>query len=95
MPCVCCGRDENLVGIKGKHIGNLMACTPCMAKYGGDNIAAEADRLIVKYFLGKPIDPVCAVCGDPVLMAPDGNIPMWCQKCEQKRLAFVNAQARR
>ena len=94
MLCICCGNDTRQLFPVPAHIGNLRACGPCISKHGLENIAAEADRLLTEWFLGQLPEPVCGVCGDPVIVYPDGSHPMWCQKCEAKRKAYVNAHAR-
>ncbi len=77
------------------HIGTMQACGPCICKYGAEQLAQEADRLLAEVeFFERPA-PHCLVCGGPVLMEPNGWRPTWCQKCEAKRKAYVNAQARR
>jgi len=96
MPCICCGSEDRELHPLKAHIGNLKVCGPCIAKHGGtERIAAEADRLLVDWFLGLPLDPTCPVCGNPLIMYADGSHPVWCQECEKKRKAYVNAQARR
>jgi hypothetical protein len=91
MPCISCGRSEDLH--KVDHIGNLMACGVCLGKHDAVEIAAEADRLLTEWFLAQKQEPVCLVCRGPVLVHTDGTVPMWCQACELKRKAYVNARA--
>jgi hypothetical protein len=94
MACICCGNDVPTISLPS-HVGNLQACAACISKHGAKALAAEADRLLTEhYFFEKP-EPHCLVCGDPVLLEPTGWRPIWCQKCEDNRKAYVNAQARR
>jgi len=93
MGCVCCGKEVAEIRLPS-HMGNLRACHPCVFKHGEKELAAEADRLLIEWYMGKPHQPVCLVCGDPIIISPDGTRPMWCDKCEVKRVAQVNGLAR-
>ena len=95
MACICCGSDSRELVPIPTHIGNLRACAPCVQKHGLENIAAEADRLLSDWFIDLIPEPQCAVCGGKILLNSDGTHSVWCQECEAKRKAYVNAQARR
>ena len=90
MGCIACGREEADYKLPA-HMGNLKACYPCVIKHGADKLAKEADRLLVEWYLGKPHQPVCLMCGNPVIITPRGTRPVWCDECEAKRVAYVNA----
>jgi len=94
MGCICCGREEADIKLEA-HMGNLRACYPCVIKHGAKELAAEADRQLTEWFLGKPHQPVCLVCGQPLIINPDGTRPVWCEDCEKKRVAHTHAIARR
>ncbi len=93
MGCVCCGREEADYKLPA-HMGNLVACYPCVIKHGAEKLAKEADRLLVEWYLGKPHQPVCLVCGVPMIISSDGSRPMWCDKCETRRVAHTHAISR-
>jgi hypothetical protein len=92
MGCICCGRDVPLEKLPA-HMGNLGACAPCVSRHGAQKLADEADRLLTEWYFGKQPPPVCLVCGDPVLIDSKGVRPLWCQKCEDKRVAYTHAHA--
>lgn len=94
MGCICCGRQEADNKLPS-HMGNLRACHPCVYRHGAENLAKEADRLLVDWYMGKPHQPVCLVCGTPMIIAPDGSRPVWCEPCEAKRVAHTHASAKR
>ncbi len=94
MNCICCGKEGAEVKLPA-HMGNLRACHPCVFRHGAENLAKEADRLLTEWFMGKPHQPICLVCGTPVIIYPDGSRPLWCDECEQKRVNHNNALARR
>ena len=93
MGCICCGREEADVKLPS-HMGDLRACYPCVLKHGEKKLADEADRLLTDWYLGKPHQPVCLVCGDPMVIRSDGSRLMWCDDCEAKRVAHTHAIAR-
>jgi hypothetical protein len=72
-------------------MGNLKACHPCVFKHGAEKLAKEADRLLVEWYMGRPHQPVCLMCGNPVIITSRGTRPVWCDECEAKRVAYVNA----
>jgi hypothetical protein len=93
MGCICCGKEEAEVKLPA-HMGNLRACYPCVIRHGAKELATEADRLLTEWFLGRPHQPVCLVCGVQVVIYSDGTRPLWCDACEKKRVAYVNDVAR-
>jgi len=93
MGCICCGKEEAEVKLPS-HMGNLRACYPCVFKHGEKKLAAEADRLLTEWYMGQPHQPVCLVCGNPLIIESDGFRPMWCDECEAKRVAHTHAIAR-
>lgn len=95
MGCISCGHEVTDLLPLPSHLGNLKACSSCISKHGAEKIAREADRLLTDWYLNQPPPPTCLVCGEPVLINNDGSRPLWCQKCEKKRVNYVNAQARR
>ena len=95
MPCICCGREGVPLKPIPAHVGNLRACDSCISKHGAEKLGAEADRLLTDWFMSQLPAPECPICGSPLLVRSDGTIPAWCQKCDAKRKAYVDAQARR
>ena len=90
MQCICCGNNGITTYPIPSHIGNLRACATCIGKFGIDNLAIEADRLLTDYFVGQTPQPKCAVCGSPVLLInASGAHPVWCQRCELQRQELV------
>ncbi len=93
MSCICCGREEIPTYPIPSHIGTLRACYTCHSKIGSKELGLEADRLLVDWYMAQKPKPECQVCHDPVVLYPDGSVPMWCAKCEEKRRALVRANA--
>jgi len=94
MSCICCGREGLPTHPIPSHIGTLRACATCQSKIGGVELGLEADRLLTDYYMAMKPKPECQVCHSPVVLYPDGSVPMWCAACEEKRKFLVRQNAR-
>jgi len=79
--CLSCGRsDRPLFPLPSSLNPSLKACIVCLQEYGEEVLAREADRLLAA---GIPLDnkPRCLLCKSPVVVKPDGKVPLYCRSC--------------
>lgn len=89
MQCMCCGNDGRPTVKLPTHVGTFRACILCASKFGVEELALEADRLLSRWVESEKPKPRCMFCKSPILyLSESGEVPLWCNACEQERRAL-------
>ena len=89
--CLACDRGNVPLFSVGCVQKQIRACRDCIRKHGRETLKLAANAA-VEYMLThrpKPPEPICRHCSGPVVVNPDGSVPLWCQECHRglQRLA--------